>query len=39
VLEPYVKLDRKAKAAVLEEGERLVRFAESDATAFDLKGC
>ncbi len=35
-LDPFVRLDRKTRAALAEEGETLVRFAEPEASLFDV---
>jgi hypothetical protein len=37
VLEPFQAVSRPARAALLEEGERLVRFVESDARTVEVR--
>ncbi|MBA2715306.1 MAG: winged helix DNA-binding domain-containing protein [Rubrobacteraceae bacterium] len=37
VIEPFETLSREARLALLEEGERLVRFAGEDAEAFEVR--
>ena len=37
VIEPFEKLSREARLALLQEGERLVRFAGEDAEAFEVR--
>lgn len=37
VIEPFETLTKKDRAALAEEGERLVRFVEPDAKSFDLR--
>jgi hypothetical protein len=37
VIEPFGKLNKKDRAALSEEGERLVRFIEAEAKSFDLR--
>jgi DNA glycosylase AlkZ-like len=37
VIEPFEKHSREARLALLEEGERLVRFAGGDAEAFEVR--
>jgi Winged helix DNA-binding domain len=36
VMEPFVKISKKDQAALKDEGERLIRFAEPDAKSVDL---
>jgi hypothetical protein len=37
VIEPFELLSREARLALLEEGERLIRFAEEGAEAFEVR--
>lgn len=37
VIEPFDKLTKKDRAALVEEGERLVRFVESKAKSFEVR--
>jgi hypothetical protein len=37
VIEPFGKLTRRDRAALLEEGERLVRFVEANAKSFEVR--
>lgn len=37
VIEPFAALNKKDRAALEEEGEQLVRFAEPDAQAYEVK--
>jgi hypothetical protein len=37
VIEPFEKLTRRDRAALAEEGERLVRFVEAKARSFDVR--
>ncbi len=37
VIEPFRSLSRQDREALIEEGERLVRFVEDDAKAFEVR--
>lgn len=37
LIEPFAKLTKQDRAALTEEGEKLIRFIEPDAKSFDLK--
>ena len=37
VIEPFEPLPEEARDALLEEGERLIRFVEDDAEAFEIR--
>ena len=37
VIEPFEKLTKKDRAALIEEGERLLRFVEANAKSFEVK--
>ena len=37
VIEPFNKITKKDRAALVEEGEQLIRFIESKAKAFDIR--
>ena len=37
VIEPFNKLTKKDRAALIEEGEQLIRFVEAEAASFEVR--